>query len=146
MDRLKNQKRGLCFSTGQGTLPNYITILPCRKGRYKLVGNTDYNSPVEKFELYDIDNDPYENKNIVKVLPEIASDLKTELDKIAMDLLSSENWINDHILKPERVLKIRLFSTGTMLMVSGACGNRKKHTVPGGFILLKESITLSSGS
>jgi arylsulfatase A-like enzyme len=71
--------------------PELYNNIAIQKGKYKLVGNTDYNSPLEKFELYDIDNDPFENKNIVKVLPEIASDLKTELDKIAGDLLSSAN-------------------------------------------------------
>ena len=36
-----------------------------QKGRYKLVGNTDYNSPADKFELFDLEKDPYEQKNIV---------------------------------------------------------------------------------
>jgi arylsulfatase A-like enzyme len=71
--------------------PELYNNIAVQKGKYKLVGNTDYNSPLEKFELYDIDNDPFENKNIAKVLPGIASDLKIELDKIAGDLLSSEN-------------------------------------------------------
>jgi hypothetical protein len=64
------------------------------KGRFKLIGNTDYNSSVNKFELYDIEKDPYEQKNIVSEYPEIGNELKSELDRVLKELVSSENMID----------------------------------------------------
>jgi arylsulfatase len=86
----KTEERPLFFYWTRHS-PELYNNIAVQKGKYKLIGNTDYNSPVEKFELYDIDNDPFENTNIVGALPGIASDLKTELDNITGDLLSSEN-------------------------------------------------------
>lgn len=86
----KTKDRALFFYWTRHS-PELYNNIALQKGKYKLVGNTDYSSAVEKFELYDIDNDPFENTNLVKALPEIATGLKSELDKIAGDLMSSEN-------------------------------------------------------
>ena len=71
--------------------PELYNNIALQKGRYKLVGNTEYNSPANKFELYDLENDPYEQKNIVKDDPERAEEMKKELDLIFMELAVSEN-------------------------------------------------------
>jgi len=45
--------------------PELYSNIALQKGRYKLVGNTDYNSSADKFELFDIEQDPFEQNNIV---------------------------------------------------------------------------------
>jgi hypothetical protein len=56
-----------------------------------LVGQTNYNAPIEDFELYNLKNDPYEQNNIVTGNREKAEILKVELDKIYQKLILSEN-------------------------------------------------------
>jgi arylsulfatase len=72
-------------------LYNNIALL---KGRYKLVGNTDIDSSAESFELYDIENDPGEKKNLVNEKNALAENLRTELEITLRELVSSENMVN----------------------------------------------------
>jgi len=65
-----------------------------RKGSYKLVGMTDYNAPIKDFELFNLEKDSYEQKNIILENKIIANDLKEELDEIYTELITSENLIN----------------------------------------------------
>lgn len=71
--------------------PELYNNIALQRGKYKLVGNTDYNAPVSKFELFDIEKDPYEQKNIVREFPEVASSLKTELENRFYELSGSVN-------------------------------------------------------
>jgi arylsulfatase A-like enzyme len=72
-------------------LYNNVALL---KGNYKIVGHTDYNATIDRFELFDIEKDPYEQNNIVKDYPAIATALKTEMDTIFLELAGSDNMIN----------------------------------------------------
>lgn len=71
--------------------PEMYRNVALQQGPYKLVGNTDYNSDIEQFELYHIQDDPYELKNIVSNNREIALTLKAEMDRIFLELAHSEN-------------------------------------------------------
>jgi arylsulfatase len=71
--------------------PELYNNISLQKGKYKLVGNTDYNSQASKFELFDLEKDPYEQRNIVQDFPSIASSLKAELDKQFFALSGSVN-------------------------------------------------------
>jgi arylsulfatase A-like enzyme len=71
--------------------PELYNNISLQRGKYKLVGNTDYNAPVSKFELFDLEKDPFEQKNIVQESPIIAASLKTDLDKQFTELVSSRN-------------------------------------------------------
>lgn len=73
--------------------PELYTNIALQKGRYKLVGNTDFNAPVEKFELFDIEQDPCEQNNIVKDQPGRAAEMKKELDIIFRELAVSGNLV-----------------------------------------------------
>jgi len=73
--------------------PELYNNIALQKGGYKIVGNTDYNAPVSKFELFDIEKDPYEQKNIVNEVPLIAGELKAQLDKLFIELVGSKNMI-----------------------------------------------------
>jgi len=65
-----------------------------RKGSYKLVGKTDYNAPIEDFEMFNLEKDSYEQKDIILENKIIANELKEELDEIYKELITSENLIN----------------------------------------------------
>lgn len=71
--------------------PELYNNIALQKGKYKLVGNTDYNSATDKFELFDIEEDPYEQKNLVYDFPSLATSLKTELENKFLELTGSVN-------------------------------------------------------
>ncbi len=74
--------------------PELYNNIALQKGSYKLVGNADYNAPIEEFNLFNIDEDPYEQTNLVLENEAIANDLKSELDRFYKELINSENLIN----------------------------------------------------
>jgi len=92
-DDTVSEERALFFYWTRHT-PELYNNIALHKGRYKLVGHTDYDADIDDFELFDIQKDQYERKNIVKEYPEIASELKSELDQLLKELLSSENLLN----------------------------------------------------
>jgi hypothetical protein len=92
-ERLSLDNRSLFFSWTRHN-PELYNNVALMKGRYKIVGHTDYNSSIDKFQLFDIEKDPFELNNIVNKYPEIAAELKTELDTIFMELTLSLNMIN----------------------------------------------------
>ena len=65
-----------------------------QRGNYKLVAKTDYDAPIEAFELFDLENDPYEQNNIVVEKKDIAVELRSDLDKVYSELIHSKNLIN----------------------------------------------------
>ncbi len=71
--------------------PELYNNIALQRGKYKLVGNTDYNSPADKFELFDLEKDPYEKNNLVIDFPSVAKSLKAELDRQFSELVSSRN-------------------------------------------------------
>lgn len=78
--------------------PELYNNISVQKGDFKLVGQTSYNASTTDFELYDIKSDPYEQKNLISEKSEIADKLKTELDKIYNELITSENIINQPLI------------------------------------------------
>jgi arylsulfatase len=74
--------------------PELYNNIALQKGKYKLVGNTNYNASSEDFELFDLKKDPYEQSNIIIDNKEIAEGLKKKLDKIYNELINSENLID----------------------------------------------------
>lgn len=71
--------------------PELYTNIALQKGRFKIVGNTDFDASAEEFQLFDIDDDPYEQNDIMKEDPERATELKRELDLLFSDLAASKN-------------------------------------------------------
>lgn len=79
--------------------PELYNNIALHKGKYKIVGHTDYNAAIEDFELFDIKNDPYEQNNLVTTNKDKANELKAELDKHYKELITSENLVNpQHIV------------------------------------------------
>ncbi len=71
--------------------PEKYQNVALQKGQYKLVGHTDYSSEITGFELFDLDQDPYEQNNLVESNRETARTLKHEMDKIFDELIKSPN-------------------------------------------------------
>ena len=86
---------------------------------YKLVGNTDFDSKIEDFELYDLIADPSESNNVINQNIEIAKSFKIEMDNSINDLLSSEN-----IKNPPRIIVGSKFENPTVLNRNDASGER----------------------
>lgn len=79
--------------------PELYNNIALRKGSYKLVGMTSYDADILDFELYNIDNDPYELTNLVENKPDLARKLKHELDSTYRVLVNEENLVNPPAIK-----------------------------------------------
>lgn len=88
-------ERPLFFEWGRGfpvKYRNFATI----QGNYKLVGNTGADSDIDKFELFNIDSDPFERDNVVSEEREIAIRLKTSMDNWYDEIMAEKH--NNHLL------------------------------------------------
>ena len=78
--------------------PELYNNVALQKGKYKLVGHTDFNAEIYDFELFDIEQDPFEQDNILYKNIDFANEIKTELDKYFYELVNSPNLKN-----PQRI-------------------------------------------
>lgn len=74
--------------------PELYNNIAIQEGEYKLAGHTGYQSQINDFELYNIEQDPYEQQNMVETNNKLAEHLKKELDKTYWKLISSEHVQN----------------------------------------------------
>ncbi len=74
--------------------PELYNNIALQRADFKLVGHTDYNAPLEAFELFNIKADPYEQTNIVRENKTKAKELRAELDATYRELIASPNLIN----------------------------------------------------
>ena len=79
--------------------PELYNNIALQRGKYKLVGHSDYNAEIDEFELFDLEKDPYEQRNIISSNQTRAIEIKKELDKIFRELAGSENIINPPTIK-----------------------------------------------
>ncbi len=107
------------FSYWTRKSPELYQNMSLNKGNYKLVGNTNYDSPIESFELFDIDRDPYEIENLIDNKKELAYEMKIEMDNIYNELINSNNIIN----KP-RIIIGSEFENPSFLNRNDASGQR----------------------
>ncbi|WP_462317184.1 arylsulfatase [Marinilabilia sp.] len=82
--------RTLFFEWGRGYLMKYRNFAAL-KGNHKLVGNTGSNATIDKFELYNLKNDPGEQVNLVQEEKDLAEQLKSEIDLWYNDIIQLEN-------------------------------------------------------
>lgn len=61
------------------------------KGDCKLVANNSFNESVSDFELFNINDDPFEQNNLVRKKVDLAGKLKVELDQWYSEMVSSPN-------------------------------------------------------
>jgi len=74
--------------------PELYQNMALQRGPYKLVAHVDYDSPIDDYELFNIQEDPYEQDNLVQKSKEIAVSLKAEMDLHYNDLIQSSNLLN----------------------------------------------------
>ena len=107
------------FSYWTRKSPELYQNMSLNKGNYKLVGNTNYDSPIERFELFDINNDPYEMENLIENKKELAIQMKLEMDNIYNELINSKN-----IKKKPRIIIGSEFENPIYLNRNDASGQR----------------------
>jgi arylsulfatase A-like enzyme len=73
--------------------PELYQNMALQRGSYKLVGHTGYNAQIGDFKMFNIKDDPYEEKNIIEQKKNIAVTLKAEMDKTYNELIGSPNLI-----------------------------------------------------
>ncbi|CAZ97656.1 arylsulfatase [Zobellia galactanivorans] len=76
--------------------PEKYNNISIRNKEFKLVGNCDGNASVEKFELYDLAQDPYELTNLATPKNKKSKELKTELDQWLDEMFAEPNFIKSH--------------------------------------------------
>lgn len=91
------EKRNLFFYWSR-RYPELYNNIAIESGDYKLVGNTNYDAPLEKFELFNISQDPYEQRNIIQNNLELGLHLKNELDNMFKELIGSEHLLNPPLI------------------------------------------------
>jgi arylsulfatase len=82
------------FSYWTRKLPEKYNNIALQRGQYKLVGKKDFDAEVEDFELYNLQEDPFEKKNLVAQNKEKATSLRTEMDALISELSSAPNLVN----------------------------------------------------
>ncbi len=115
---IKKQNRSF-FSYWTRRLPELYNNISVQNGDYKLVGNTDHNSPITDFELYNTTKDPYEKNNLIKIKKTKASMLKIEMDSFYNNLIKSKNLIDQ-----PRIIIGTEFENPTILNRNDASGER----------------------
>jgi arylsulfatase len=112
----------------------YINIA-LQKGDFKLIGNTGFDAEVSDFELFNVGQDEYEQKNIVKDKHEVAKGLKGELDDLLLELTLSPN-----LLKDQRAIIGSVQENPVILNRNDAGGERGIWTQEDAFGLWKVAI------
>ena len=107
------------FSYWTRKYPELFNNIALQRGKFKLIGKTDYNSPIENFELYDTYNDPFEKNNLVTQKKSIALSLKKEMHQTFLELVNSENLKN-----PPRIMLGSDFENPVYLNRNDAGGQR----------------------
>lgn len=74
--------------------PELYNNMALMQGDFRLVGHTDYNAPIEGFELFNYTEDPYERNNLIEKESQIAMQMKMKMTEMYSDLILSENLIN----------------------------------------------------
>ncbi len=89
-----NKKERDFFSYWTRKSPELYKNISLNSGNYKLVGNTNYNSEIEDFELYNLEMDPYESENLIIKEKPVALEMKSRMDEIYNELINSKNLID----------------------------------------------------
>lgn len=82
------------FSYWTRKFPEIYNNVALQKGDYKLVGKTDFDASIQQFELYHLEEDPFEKNNLVDLNIEKTTSLKTEMDALISELSTSFNLVN----------------------------------------------------
>ena len=88
--------RPLFFHWQRG-FPEPYRNIAVRKGAFKLVGHTRYDAGLSDFELYNLNEDPWEKHDLSENEPEKVKELKAEFDAYYKDVIKSPNLTDRRI-------------------------------------------------
>ncbi|NAS10848.1 arylsulfatase [Poritiphilus flavus] len=89
------------------------------RGDQKLVANTDHDGNILDYEFYDLKTDPWELENRIEDQKDMALQLKEDLDKTYLELVSSPNLVD-----PPRAIVGATASEAVVLNRNDAEGDR----------------------
>ncbi len=92
------QERPLFFVWARG-YPQRYSNMAVRLGNYKLVGQTRHGEAADLLQLFDLENDPYELKDVSREHPELKANLLEELDRWYEEII-----VSPHLLDPPRMV------------------------------------------
>lgn len=101
------KERALVFNWARGYPEPYRNVAVL-KGTYKMVGMCDESAAPAALELYNMNEDPYELKNISKNNPSKLAELKMAFDNWYKEIIQSPTLFPRQ-LSLEQNMKIRLF-------------------------------------
>lgn len=113
-----NESRPLFFHWTR-KYPEKYYGMALQKGNYKLVAYTDSDATIDAFEFYNIAKDPYEQNNIITKNLDLAQGMKTALDSLHKELISSKNIVN-----PPRIVIGSTYENPITLNRNDAGGDR----------------------
>ena len=90
--------RPLFFVWDRG-YPQRYSNMAVRKGRFKLVGQTEHGQESDLLQLFDLEADPYELKDVSREHREVKAELKRELDSWFEEII-----VSPHLVEPPRII------------------------------------------
>jgi arylsulfatase A-like enzyme len=87
------------FSYWTRKYPERYENISIQRSGWKLIGKTSFDSDIEDFELYNLEEDPYELSNLAASETPKALELKSELDGIFIELTQEKNLLNQPLIE-----------------------------------------------
>ncbi len=99
--------------------PELYSNIALQQGPYRLIGNTNFDAPVEDFELFNFREDEFEQHNILASNKPLAAEMKKELDRMIREITDS-----DHLKNPQRIIIGSDYENPVYLNRNDALGTR----------------------
>lgn len=87
------------FSYWTRKYPERYNNISIQKSGWKLVGKTDYQAPIEEFELYNLTEDPFELTNLISSQTSKGRELKIEMDELYKELIQEQHLVNQPLIQ-----------------------------------------------
>ncbi|MBN3520110.1 arylsulfatase [Algoriphagus lutimaris] len=87
------------FSYWNRKYPERYNNISIQNSGWKLVGKTDYQAPLEDFELYNLTEDPYEQTNLISTKTSKGRELKIEMDEFYEELIQEKHLVNQPLIQ-----------------------------------------------
>ena len=89
-----NFKNRSYFTYWNRKYPEKYTNISIQNSGWKLVGKTDYDAEIEDFQLFNLQEDPFEQTNLITKEKGKGQKLKEEMDQLYKELIEEKNLID----------------------------------------------------
>ena len=89
-----NFKNRSYFTYWNRKYPEKYTNISIQNSGWKLVGKTDYDAEIENFQLFNLQEDPFKQSNLISEEKEKGQKLKEEMDQLYKELIGEKNLID----------------------------------------------------